>query len=107
MRITWIGDDTGMDLRPVWLVESAQVLLVKNLSRDGMILGNVFVLCVKATPEQTRALLSEFGAGIKVGILGLEVLPLIAGRPVWTWLPPPGYETRVKTHNFSGFELLP
>jgi hypothetical protein len=103
MIITWIGDTTGLDLKPTWEVESAQVHLVRGFRLPDGGMADTFVLHVRTTEDQMRMLRRDFGESISTGILGLGVLPIRPGYPVWTWNPPSGYA--LKPGNYTGFNI--
>lgn len=105
MKITWKHDTTGLDLKPSWECESAQVhWLDKYTCADGSIIST-FVLHIRLTPAQSRKLQQDFPESVRFGMLGLEVLPLIPGQPIWVWKPPRGYENSIKPGTYMAFDI--
>ena len=103
MILTWKGDVEGLDLQPTWEIESAKIHWVPNFRGDQ---AATCVLVVSATQEQIAKLVRDYGKeNIKVGILGLEALPIRFGQPVWKWTPPKGYEHRMRPAAYTAFEL--
>lgn len=102
MFLTWKGDMTGLDLQPKWEIESAQVHYLKRLKRGDQILTDVYVLHVRTTSEQTKKLLKDYEGSIESGILGLPVMPIIPGQPIWVWRSP---TPSLKDGSYSAFEI--
>lgn len=106
MIIRWLGDITGLDLKPTWEVEFARIHTVKKMLHGDGKRRDTIVLYIKATPEQHRRLVLEFGEeNIPTTMLGLEVIVLEPGTILWTCHPPKGYEKSIKIGTYTAVEI--
>lgn len=104
VKITWNGNDVL--IKAHWIVQSVQLhtlLQWKGHDCDQEPRDTV-VLYVEATAEQIRALQDEFPGTITTDILGISVLPIIPGRPIWVWTPPKDYKS-LPTYSYDSFVI--
>ena len=108
MKIRWLDDTTGLNLKPTWEVENVVVHTLLNYKRIGE-KGpgkHTTFLSIRCTPEQLRKLVEDYGEDIKMSLLGLEAIVLEPRKPLWVWNPPKGYEQSMKVGTYMAFEVF-
>lgn len=108
IKIRWLGDTTGLDLKPEWEVSFARIHTVKNMLHGNGKRRDTVVLYLNVNEKQYRRLVDEFGKNnIPSNILGLEVIVLDEpGRPLWIENPPKGYEKSIKVSTYTAMEIV-
>lgn len=105
MKITWVSDTSGLELRPTWEVEKVCIHTVKNFFMFDGTRKDQIVLCVFLTADQYISLVEEYGKhNFAPTIMGVYIIPLVPHAILWTWAPPPEYP-RLPTYQYTGFEL--
>lgn len=108
MFIRWLDDRTGLNLKPIWEIESALVHTIKrrdNNERHEYVF--VQLLVIRLSVEQMTKLVKDYGKdNVPLGMLGIPIFELIPDQPLWIWKPPAGYEDRIKVATYHAFELV-
>lgn len=108
MKIRWLADTTGLNLKPTWEVKGIRVHTVpKMLQPDGVTRKDTMVCYFICTPEQLRKLTDEYEKkNFSMGMLGLNVIVLEPNATLWTLHPPKGYESAIKGGTYHAFEIV-
>lgn len=103
IRITWLGDTTGLDLKATWDVQEVRLHTVKSmLQPDGRTKADTIVLVVFISEKQWRKLIADYGKdNIGTNMVGCVIIPLFANAVLWTCNAPKGYEHVIKVATYT------
>lgn len=102
-KIVWLGDKTGLNLKPFWDVKTVRVHTVMMEQPDHT-RKDTCVLVLLMTAEQCRKVREDFG-DVPINMLGCVVIPLFPNAILWTWKAPKGYPS-VKDGTYTAFEIV-